>query len=234
MCGRYGLANPARILDLPFDHAGLAPSLAEPFAALAPRWNIAPGSTVLAIAADTDGVRTTPLTWGLVPFWATDRTIGQRLANARDDGVRDKPAFRAAFRARRALVFADLFYEWQVVPGDRTKQPWCARRPDRAPFAFAALWERWTPRPPEPPVPLETFTLITTRPNVVMAEVHERMPVILDLGDWAPWLDVRRPLEAVQALLRPSPDDAFEAWPVDRVVNNPRADGPACAAPRAS
>lgn len=231
MCGRYGLANPARVLDLPFAEAGLAPALAEPFTELAPRWNIAPGSTVLALAADRDGVRPTPLTWGLVPGWAKERRIGHRLANARDDSVRTKPAFRAAFRARRALVLADLFYEWQVVPGAVRKQPWCAQRTDGAPFAFAALWERWTPPAPEAPMPLETFTLITTRPNAVMARVHDRMPVLLAPSAWASWLDVRQPLDRIEALLRPAPDDWLDAWPVSWRVNDPRVDGPECAAP---
>jgi putative SOS response-associated peptidase YedK len=234
MCGRYGLSNPARILDLPFAEHGLDPQLADALADVPPRWNIAPASTVPALAADARGVHVAPLTWGLVPFWAKDRSIGQRLANARDDGVRDKPSFRAAFKARRALVFADLFYEWQVVPGTRSKQPWCARRPDRGVFAFGALWESWTPRAPEPPVPLETFTLITTTPNAVMARVHDRMPVIVPPEAWPTWLEVRAPLDAVQALLAPLPDDALEAWPVTREVNNPRADGPQCAEPLAT
>lgn len=234
MCGRYGLSNPARILDLPFAEQGLDPQLAAPLADVPPRWNIAPASTVRALAADGSGVRVASLTWGLVPFWAKDRTIGQRLANARADGVRDKPSFRAAFKARRALVFADLFYEWQVVPGARSKQPWCARRADRGVFAFAALWESWTPRAPEPPDALATFTLITTEPNAVMARVHDRMPVILPPEAWRAWLDVRTSLDAVQALLKPLPDTALDAWPVARDVNNPRADGPECAEPLAT
>lgn len=234
MCGRYGLSNPARILDLPFADHGLDPRFAEALAEVPPRWNIAPSSTVRALAADANGVRVADLTWGLVPFWAKDRSIGQRLANARDDGVRDKPSFRAAFKARRALVFADLFYEWQVVPGARTKQPWCARRPDRGVFAFGALWESWTPRAPEPPDLLETFTLITTTPNAVMARVHDRMPVIVPPASWRTWLDVRAPLDTVAALLAPLPDEALEAWPVTREVNTPRADGPQCAEPLAT
>jgi putative SOS response-associated peptidase YedK len=233
MCGRYGLANPARVLDLAVDAARLSRALLEPASQAAARWNIAPSARVPAVVVDRDGLRATDLQWGLVPAWAKDPAIGHRLANARDDGVRHKPSFRRAFAARRALVFGDLFYEWQALTGARRKQPWCIRRRDEAPFAFAALWERWTggPEAPTHAPPLETFTLITTRPNAVLEPIHDRMPVILDAPGCDRWLDLRTPLDDVEALLVPAAAEVMRAFPVSPRVNSPTHDDPDCITP---
>jgi putative SOS response-associated peptidase YedK len=233
MCGRYGLANPARVLDLAIDSTRLTRALLEPASRTAPRWNIAPSARVPAVVADRDGLRAADLQWGLVPFWARDSMIGHRLANARDDSVRHKPSFRRAFAARRALVFGDLFYEWQAVPGTRRKQPWCIRRRDQAPFAFAALWERWIggAGAEADPEPLETFTLITTRPNAVLAPIHDRMPVLLTPAECDRWLDLDAPLDAVEALLAPADADDMLAFPVSPRVNSPTHDDPECITP---
>jgi putative SOS response-associated peptidase YedK len=230
MCGRYGLANPGRVVDLAPEASLDAVLLAE-IAGTAPHWNIAPSSLVPTLAADRDGVRVRPLRWGLIPSWAKEAAIGHRLANARDDSVRHKPSFRRAFAARRALVFADLFYEWQARPGTTRKQPWCIRRRDAGPFALAALWERWRDPQEAEAASVETFTLITTAPNAVVAAVHDRMPVILAPGDYAAWLDVHAPLDAVEALLRPAPADGWHAYPIGTAVNRPTFDDPACLAP---
>lgn len=233
MCGRYGLANPARVLDVARGSTRLTHALLEPASQAAPRWNIAPSARVPAVIADRDGLRAATLQWGLVPFWAKDTAIGHRLANARDDSVRHKPAFRRAFAARRAIVFADLFYEWQVVAGERRKQPWCIRRHDTAPFALAALWERWTGGPDvtSPTEPLDTFTLITTRPNPVLAPIHDRMPVILSPAACDVWLDLGASLDQAEGLLAPAPAEELVAFPVSPRVNSPAHDDPACIAP---
>lgn len=229
MCGRYGLANPARVATLAHSAASLDAALLAPVAALEPRWNIAPSAVVPAVCSDHTGVRTAPLQWGLIPSWAKDAAIGVRLANARDDSVRHKPSFRRAFASRRALVFADLFYEWQAVPGAPRKQPWCIRRHDDAPFAFAALWERWTDSATEQS--RDTFTLITTRPNAVLSPIHDRMPVMLAAADLDRWLDITAPLDDVEALLRPGDAAGLRAWTVSSRVNNPRLDDAACIEP---
>ena len=143
--------------------------------------------------------------------------------------MRHKPSFRRAFAGRRALVFADLFYEWQVVAGAKHRQPWCLRLEHEAPFALAALWERW--HDPVADAALETFTLITTEPNAVVARIHDRMPVILAPDDYAAWLDISAPLDHVEALLAPYHAQPMRAVAVSTRVNSPRVDGPECVTP---
>ncbi|HYD29924.1 MAG TPA: SOS response-associated peptidase, partial [Azospirillaceae bacterium] len=173
------------------------------------------------------------LRWGLVPSWADDPSIGNRLINARTEGVADKPSFRGPFRKRRCLIPADGFYEWQSIGG--RKQPWLIRRRDHATFAFAGLWDHWYGPKHEPEKrlaePLETACIITTGANAVLAPLHSRMPVILAPADWDAWLDPHAPWELAETLLRPCPDDALEAAPVSPRVNNVRHDDPSCIAP---
>jgi putative SOS response-associated peptidase YedK len=229
MCGRYGLSNPARVAELTASCEALNAALLADVCASSPRWNIPPSTVVPAIVSDHAGVRAASLQWGLIPSWAKEASIGNRLANARDDSVRHKPAFRRAFAARRALVFGDLFYEWQVAPDAPRKQPWCIRLRDHAPFVLAALWEQWTD--PAGGDTRRTFTLITTRPNAVLAPIHDRMPVLLSPSGVAQWLDLTTPLDAVEALLTPYPPHDMAAWPVSPRVNSPRVDDAACIAP---
>lgn len=222
MCGRYGFGNPARLGTLP-----LGIPLGVELPALGARYNVAPSQAVPFVLQDREGRRAELVKWGLVPFWADDPSIGNRLANARSDSVAAKPSFRNAFKSRRGLMLADLFYEWQLLPGQKVKQPWCIRLAEDAPFAMAALWERWTPKATPEVEPLTTCCVITTDANAVMAPIHDRMPVILpDEARWRTWLDPRADREALEALLRPSPDDLLTARPVSRRLNNPRAEGP--------
>jgi len=195
---------------------------------LSPRFNIAPTQAVAAVRARADGGRElVALTWGLIPSWSKDRTIGSRLINARAETVGEKPAFRAALRARRCLVLADGFYEWQKL-GTR-KQPHHIRMRDGRPFAFAGLWERWTPPEGDP---VESCTIITTLPNEVVAPIHDRMPAILAPADLDRWLDPgARDPAAVAALLRPYPAGDMTAYPVSLRVNSPGADDPSCVVP---
>jgi putative SOS response-associated peptidase YedK len=170
--------------------------------------------------------------WGLVPFWADDPSIGNRLANARGDTVASKPSFRGAFKARRALVPADRFYEWQALPGQKVKQPWCIQLDHEAPFCFAGLWERWVPKGEPDADPLLSCCLITTEPNAVMAPIHDRMPVIVPPPAYDQWLDPGTSAAAAQALIRPY-EGAMRAYPVSTYVNAPRNEGAACSAPLA-
>ena len=191
---------------------------------VAPRYNIAPSQPVLA-------VRTSPAAgrrefamprWGLVPAWARDATIGNRLINARAETVSEKPAFRRAFRERRCLIPADGFYEWKKEGAG--KRPFYVRRRDGAPFAFAGIWERWEGTGGEA---VETCAILTTEPNELLAPLHDRMPLIVPPEEYGRWLDpsLRAP-ERLAPLLRPFPSAALEAFPVGREVNNPRADDP--------
>ena len=164
--------------------------------------------------------------WGLIPSWATDPAIGNRLANARSESVLEKPAFRAAMRRRRCLIPADGFYEWKK--NGRNKQPYLIGLRDGRLFAFAGLWEAWEGADHSY---VESCTILTTTPNELMAPIHDRMPVILPAEAYGPWLDPAVPPAEVLAWLRPLPADQMTAYPVSTLVNNPRNDRPECVAP---
>jgi putative SOS response-associated peptidase YedK len=224
MCGRYGFGNPARIATLPF---------AAPLPVFPARFNVTPSSEVPLVRHTSRGRDAVLAKWGLVPHWASDPAIGHRLANARGDSVADKPSFRDAFRERRGLMPADLFYEWQVIAGQKARQPWCLRLPEAAPFAFGALWERWRPQTPSDATgqtPLVTCTIITTEPNASVAPIHDRMPLIIAPADYDEWLDpATRPARAL-SLVRPFAS-MLDVWRVSAHVNSPQHDDPECIHP---
>ena len=170
--------------------------------------------------------------WGLVPFWAKEIAIGAKMINVRAEGIAEKPAFRAAFRARRCLVPADGFFEWQAT--SRGKRPyWVGLKADAsdapALFAFAGLWERWTKAPDG--VPLETCTIVTTEANRLLRPLHDRMPVVLAPADHPAWLDPATPPADALALLKPYPAEAMTLHAVSARVNSVRYDDPFCIAP---
>ena len=214
MCGRYTLRHPQR-LDPSVFGVGAWP-------VLTPRHNIAPGQEVLIVRAVGGTRAATMARWGLVPSWAKDPAIGDRLANARGETLGEKPSFRSAWKSRRALMPADGFYEWQKVSGSKTKQPWFISMTTGEPFALGALWESW--RSPEGS-PLTSCCVITTEPNALMATIHERMPVIVPQASWDRWLG-----EAVAAppadLLGAYAADAMIAWHVSTLVNAPGREDP--------
>jgi putative SOS response-associated peptidase YedK len=198
-----------------------------------PRFNVAPTQPVAVVRCAPDASGPEPerdwalLRWGLVPHWAKDPSIGNRMINARAETAAGKPAYRAAFRRRRCLVVADGFYEWQRTGGP--KQPYFIRMRDDRPFAFAGLWESW--EGPENAV-LESCTLLTTEPNELVEPIHNRMPVILAPHDYGKWLDttVQDP-EPLRPLLRPYAADEMIALPVGTHVNRPTHDAPKCIEP---
>ncbi len=177
MCGRFAFYSPheavVRLFGLPDDTP-----------AVEPRYNIAPTTFIPAVRVLPDDAspdiaatrRLAQLYWGLVPVWAKEKSIGARMTNARAETLKEKPAFRAAYRKRRALVPADGYYEWMQL-GPRDKQPYFIRPASGGPFALAALWEAW--RDPASGEPLESCTLITTVPAKSIAYIHDRMPVII-------------------------------------------------------
>jgi putative SOS response-associated peptidase YedK len=192
-----------------------------------PRYNIAPTQAVPVVRATPEGRELALLRWGLIPSWADDPAVGSRMINARAETVAVKPAYRSAFRKRWCLIPASGFYEWASEPG-RKKQPIYFRMKDEAPFAFAGLWEVWS----KGPEPVESCTLITTTPNELVAPVHDRMPAIVEPQDYGWWLDPRADdPAALAALLGPYPAAEMVAYPVGRLVNDPRHDGPDCIAP---
>ncbi len=194
---------------------------------LSPRYNIAPTQPVATVIQDAESSqrRLVMMRWGLIPHWADDPGIGNRMINARGETVHEKPSFRAALKRRRCLVVADGFYEWQAQD-DGPKVPMYITFKDRRPFGLAGLYEHWTE--PDSGETITSCTIITTRPNALVAPLHNRMPVILPAADYATWLDpARTDNAAVMPLLRPYPAvDELDAYPVSRQVNNPRHDGP--------
>jgi putative SOS response-associated peptidase YedK len=223
MCGRFTLRVPASVVAEQF-----ALFEVPPFTA---RFNIAPSQPVPVIRLVPD--ESAPqrqlvwLRWGLIPSWAKDKTIGNRLINARAETVAEKPSFRAALRRRRCLVAADGFYEWQRE--GKRKQPYYIRLRDDRPFAFAGLWEAWEGADA---TAVESCTLLTTSANELMRPIHDRMPVILAADAYGPWLDaaLQKP-EQVLPLLQPYPSEAMIAYPVSTLVNSPASDVPQCIAP---
>ncbi len=216
MCGRFTLTDPDANLAVQFN----LPELPD----LAPRYNIAPTQPVAAVRLDNrSGSRELAmLRWGLIPFWAKDPAIGSKLINARSETAAEKPAFRAAFRKRRCLVLADGFYEWQKQDG--VKQPFYIRLRGGQPYAFAGLWEFWKGPDGEA---VETCTLLTTQPNDLVREVHNRMPVILRPADYDLWLNPGvEEVEVLQGILGAYPAGEMEAYAISRRVNSPDNDDP--------
>jgi putative SOS response-associated peptidase YedK len=211
VCGRFAFYSPAEATAALFGATGNF----DP----GPRYNIAPTQDLAAVRGHDggDGRELVALRWGLVPFWAKEPAVGNRMINARAETVAEKPAYRAAYRYRRCLVLADGFYEWHREGS--VKVPWYISLASEEPFAFAGLWERWTSK--ETGESLETATLITTQANDFLATLHHRMPVILDADRADRWLsgDDELIVSASQECPR------LRAWPVDRRVNNARNQG---------
>jgi putative SOS response-associated peptidase YedK len=225
MCGRYTVRSIQPISEL------FGISLPPEFQ---PRFNIAPTQDVLVVrsaaTSSTGGQanrsrRGDLLRWGLVPSWAEDPSIGNRMINARAETAADKPAFRTAMNRRRCLVPADGFYEWQKQEGSKRKQPHLIHLKGDRPFAFGGLWESWA-RDGER---LETFTILTTSPNELIAPIHDRMPVIVPPEEYDRWLDPASSAADVAGLLRAYPAEEMETEPVGLRVNNPANDDPSCA-----
>ena len=218
MCGRVTIQTPALALAREFSLTGIRTALERP------RYNLAP--TQLMPVVINDGTRMLDAyRWGLIPSWAKEASIANKLINARGETVAEKPSFRSALKRRRCLALVDGWFEWKQ--STKPKTPYYFHREDGLPMAFAGLWEEWTA--PDTGEVLRTCTLITTGPNALMAPIHDRMPVILSPEARERWLDPE-PLEAsvLQPLLVPNEDEPLEAWEVARVVNSPTNDVVAC------
>ena len=186
-----------------------------------PRWNATPTSE-LPVVTSVDSERTlTAMRWGLIPFWAKDAKISRSTFNARAETIATTPAFRDAWKdKRRCLVVADGYYEWRKAD----KQPFAVALGNRGMMTFAGLWETW--RAPDGST-VKSFTVITTRPNALVATIHDRMPVILPSDCWLAWLgEVRASESELKAMLIPYPSERMTLWPVDKRVGNVRNDSP--------
>jgi putative SOS response-associated peptidase YedK len=212
MCGRFVRTSSPERLQTVFEIQKIA-------ADLQPSFNVAPTQKILSVVQEEDRTLTA-LRWGLIPSWADDPAIGNRMINARSEGVMEKPSFRSAFRRRRCLIPADGFYEWLKQGGE--KIPFYFHLKENKPLAFAGLWET-NDKSGET---LTTCTILTTEANEVMAPIHDRMPVILPAEEYDHWLDPEAEPEELMTLLRPYEDDDLTAYPVSKKVNSPRNDGP--------
>jgi putative SOS response-associated peptidase YedK len=215
MCGRFSLTQSAEIIAQTFQLLEVPPN--------SPRYNIAPTQPVATIRQNP-GRQFQWMRWGLIPSWAKDLSIGNKLINARAETLTEKPSFRHAFKQRRCLIIADGFYEWQQV--DNRKQPYYFQMKDGTPFAFAGLWETWhSPQGEE----IISCTIITTDANAIAKPIHARMPVILPSDSYDRWLDSTvTDFQILQRLLQPYDSEAMKTTAVSRAVNNPENDTPEC------
>lgn len=231
MCGRY--VSTTSLAELAETYA-VDEVRTEPLEA---RYNVAPSQSVYAVVArrapEVEGAGKVPtrmlgtFRWGLVPWWARDRSIANKCINARAEGIATKPAFRQALLRRRCILPADSFYEWQARPRSVPRQPYVIRRRDRRVLSFAGLWEVWRdPAAPDEP-PLRTATIVTTTANAALAPIHSRMPVALPDAAVDTWLDpeIVDP-DLLTGLLVPAPDDWWETEAVGTLVNAVANEGP--------
>ena len=207
MCGRFAFYSPSEATAALFG----ATSSTE----VVPRYNIAPTQFIAAVRRDEqDAPELAMLRWGLVPIWAKDPSIGNRMINARSETVAEKPSFRNAYKKRRCLILADGFYEWRKEGDGKT--PYYISLADGSPFAFAGLWENWNSKDSDES--LQSTAIITTAASDFMAQLHQRMPVVMRPEQADRWLD--GDMELLSEVIDNSPE--FRAWPVDRKVNNAR------------
>lgn len=219
MCGRFVQASSPALLLAQFGAIEVVTDLADP------DYNVTPRREVTVVLNTVEGERVIDrLRWGLVPRWAKDKAIGDRLINARSETVKEKPSFKSAYASRRCIIPVDGFYEWRAIDGQRTKQPVFIHANTGQPIAVAGIWESW--RDPadgnDAIAPLRTCAILTTEANAMIEPIHNRMPVILDEQDWDAWLDASTAMDELDALLAPAPDDVVAWHEVSTAVNNTR------------
>ncbi|MGI9600535.1 MAG: SOS response-associated peptidase [Acidimicrobiales bacterium] len=226
MCGRFVSSSTPDEIARYFGVDAIGEKVLEP------NYNTAPSSTIYTVRERDEQRVLDAVHWGLVPFWAKDLKIGNRMINARSETLAEKNAFKRPFAKRRCIIPGDGFYEWEKVPGQKNKQPWYITRRDGDPFAFAGLWERWREPTddgePDPDVePLISATIITGSPNESMAEIHHRMPVMLPPDRWDAWLDPEmNDLAELASWFVPAPSELIQKHRVSTEVNNARNRGP--------
>jgi putative SOS response-associated peptidase YedK len=231
MCGRYSAAGTLSELAKLIDFVCRAPFFA-------PRYNIAPRQQAPVILLENGEPTLKLMRWGLIPGWAKDESIGDKLINARAETISEKTSFKKPFEFQPCLVVADAFYEWQL--SGRSRTPFRFTMKDKSFFCMAGLWERWIKPPAHdefefndlnetpPSRNIETFSIITTTANPMVGAVHKRMPVTLYPDVWQQWIDDRRNGEAVKFMLRPFEAGDMDCYRVSPLVNNTKNDSPEC------
>ena len=220
MCGRFVSATPPDQIAQYFGVEEVSETVLEP------NYNVAPTTDVYTVLETREGVRRLePVHWGLVPFWAKELKVGNRMINARAETLAEKNAYKRAFAKRRCIIPVDGFYEWHKRPGHPTKQPYYVERVDGAPFAVAGLWEIWR-GPDGDGDPFPSVTIITGAAHEKMAAIHDRMPIVLPPAAWDTWLDRDvSDLDLLGGLLVPAPSELITLHPVSTEVNNVRNGG---------
>ena len=223
MCGRFvSASSPGEIADY-FGASGVSETLSEP------NYNVAPSVSVPVIMNHDDERHLDLMRWGLIPFWAKSASIGNKMINARVETVTEKSAFRNAIKKHRCIIPADAFYEWTAVADPAAKkprkQPWCIRRNDGAPFAFAGMFESWRD-PDGDGSRLRSCTILTGPANAAMEPIHDRMPIMIAPAMWDAWLNPADPdAAALLASIESPPVELFDIYAVSTAVNNSRSSG---------
>lgn len=214
MCGRFALKNPKALK---------AAFLLKEDPDLRPRYNIAPTQNVAIIRDNGEDRHLSLARWGLIPSWSKSAASGYSTINARAESVDTKPTYRTPFKRQRCIIPADGFYEWHLQNGVKVPHHICLQ--DEQPFAIAGLWDVWK----GPEGDITSCTIIVTSANQFMQKLHDRMPVILEPKDYDQWLDSNyQDVPSLKTLLEPSPDEWLKAWPVNRILNNPRNESAEC------
>ncbi len=218
MCGRFTQKADQKTIKKEFKVDSLQETI------LKPRYNIAPTQEIVAVLESNGERMIDALRWGLIPSWAKDESIGNKMINARAETLAEKPSFRNAFRSHRCIIPASGFYEWQKA-AKGAKQPFYFHLKDKEVFGFAGLYEQWVDR--ETGEQIETCTIITTEANKVLEPVHDRMPVILKPENYEQWLDAKeKDTDKLQELLVPYPAIEMDSYKVSKSVNTPSNDSP--------
>ena len=205
MCGRFSFTLSDKIIEERFD-------VDIEDEEIIPHFNCAPSQKLAVITSDNQR-KLSFYKWGLVPSWAKDISIGNKMINAKAETIFEKPSFRNAIKSRRCLVPADSFYEWKQ---DKEKNPYRILLKNESPFAMAGIWETWKDTEGKP---LHTFSIITTEANEMMKEIHERMPLIIQREDEKKWLNLKNESE-IKSLLIPFPSELMTAYPISKLVNS--------------
>jgi putative SOS response-associated peptidase YedK len=207
MCGRYSFILEDELIKQRF-------GVIVRSAIYKARYNCAPTQN-LAVVSNEDPENLSLYRWGLIPFWAKDTAIGNKLINAKSETILEKPSFKGSFRNKRCLVLADSYYEWKK---DKEKIPFRIMRKDKSAFSMAGIWDKWVSSDGEI---VHSFSILTISPSEKMTQIHDRMPVILHPEDEKKWLGKTGESELLD-LLRPFPDEFLTAYPVSKLVNSPR------------
>jgi putative SOS response-associated peptidase YedK len=219
MCGRFTYTYTAEEIDSWI-------KLRETSLKLSKRYNVSTTQNAPVIRVDSEGQKTLELLrWGLIPSWAKEEKIGNSLINARSETIAEKPSFRSAFKSRRCLVPISGFFEWKKLSDGKSKQPYLIFSSEKRPIFIAGLFEHW--KSPEGKA-VDTFTMVTTTPNSLVAQFHDRMPVILDIEKCETWLNPKASPATLTELFEPCPSDTLSMYEVSTIVNSPKNDVPEC------